>query len=147
MWTTPLQIAISYTVCTDLYVSLTAYAIQLLQAAYTYLHAVYTNYDCPSRLVNWVYDAMNPHGRSPLHVDHSAANGILVHAMRGTVRLRDRVRHAAATGCLHILGGPVVPRRLGVPIRDCVWHFTTPRGPLHSKQHFRTSFVRICTSP
>ena len=93
MWTTPLQTAFSYTVCTDLYVS------QLQQAAYTYLHAVYTKYEGPSRLVKWALDAVNPLGRSPLHVDHSAANGILVHAMRGSVRLRDRVRHAAATGC------------------------------------------------
>ena len=58
---------------------MTAYAIQLQQAAYTYLHAVYTNYDVPSRLVKCVHDAVNEHDRSPLLVDHSAANGILVH--------------------------------------------------------------------
>ena len=47
MWTTPLQTAFLYTVCTDLYVSLTAYAIQLQLAVYTYLHAVFVNYEVP----------------------------------------------------------------------------------------------------
>ena len=36
----------------------------------------------------------------------------------------DRVHHTVATNCLYILGVPVVPRRLGVRIRDHVW--TTP---------------------
>ena len=57
-----------------------------------------------------------------------------------------RVRPTVATDRLHILGGPIEPRRLGVRIHYRVWHFPTPCGQLCSKQHFRIPFVRICTS-
>ena len=69
------------------------------------------------------------------------------HTLYGSVLFPDRLCHTNAKGCLHILGGPIVPCTLDEPIRDGVWHFTTPCGPLCCKLHFRTPSVRICTAP
>ena len=98
----------------DLNGSLTTYAIQLQQAAYTYLHAVYTNYEVPSHIVQWVYDFVKAHGSALIHIDHSSANSIFIHPMYGSARLPDQVHFTAATGCLHILVGAVVVCLLGV---------------------------------
>ena len=56
----------------------------------------------------------DPHGNAPLEDEHSAANGVFVHPLYGPVQLNGGGPVTSPTGCVRILGSPVVPCKLGV---------------------------------
>ena len=59
----------------------------------------------------------DPHGNAPLSVEHSTINGIFLHTLYGPVHLTGGGAVLSPTGNVYILGSPVAPYLLGVPVR------------------------------
>ena len=59
----------------------------------------------------------DPHGNAPLGGEHSAANGTFVHPLCGAVSLHSGGPRTSTKGSVYILGSPVAPYSLGVPLR------------------------------
>ena len=57
------------------------------------------------------------HGNPPHSSVHSAVNGIFVHLLYGPVQLNRSGSGLSPTGSVYILGSPVVPYSLGVPLQ------------------------------
>ena len=68
-----------------------------------------------------MYKSVIVYDSSLLYEDHSSPNSIFGHRLYGSVWLLDRIRHIVDTLCLYILGGPVVPRTLGVRFCERTW--------------------------
>ena len=82
------------------------------------------------------------HSNSPLGIEHSEYNGILVHTLYGPVQLHGGDPRTSPTGCVHNLGSHVALYLLGVRLGKIL--IAIHHSPLNTLPLTAFSFIR-CT--